>query len=158
MQEIDELKRENALLKEKIKDYEKLIDELSAPIIPSIIPNTILVPLMGKLTTQRFNSIQNIILFNIQDQNAETVLIDFTGISVDEVDTIGISELSNGLFQIKTSLELMGVETIFVGFSPQFSQGLVQAGVDAKKLNTHATFRTGLRYLMNKKGLEFKSK
>ncbi|WP_108669973.1 STAS domain-containing protein [Peribacillus acanthi] len=155
MSDLRSLEQENAQLKEKIRQYETLINELSAPIIPSIIPNTILIPLMGAMTDSRFSSIQTNILLNIQPQDADTVLVDFTGISLSGLDEHGIRVLSHKIYQLKDSLELMGVEVIFTGFSPEFAQGIIQADIDTSKLTIHSTFRTGLQYLMKKKGLKF---
>lgn len=58
--------------------------------------------------------------------------------------------------ELQSGLKLMGVETIFVGFSPNFAHEIVISGVDTTKFITYATFRDGLHYLMGKKGLEFK--
>jgi rsbT co-antagonist protein RsbR len=145
------LEKEMIQLKNKLKEYETLIDELSTPIIPSIIPNTILVPLIGALSVRRFRNIQTKILSSIQPLEADAVLIDFTGITLKEIGELGSQEVVFQITQLRDSLDLMGVETIFIGFSPQFAQAIIQANVDTKNLNVHATFRTGLQYIMSKK-------
>jgi rsbT co-antagonist protein RsbR len=155
-EEIEHLVAENKRLTAKLHEYELLIEELSVPIIPSIIPNTILVPLNGLLTPQRFKMIHEKILQHVHQLHADAVLIDFTGISLEEAGKIGLKEVSAQTNVLKNSLELMGVECLFVGFSPQFAQGLVQEGVDLKGFITHSTFRKGLQYLMAKKGIELK--
>lgn len=147
---------EIARLKEKVKEYERLIDELSTPIIPSVIPGTILMPLTGALNETRLDDIKTRVLFSIQKQKADTVLIDFTGISHLEVETVGLPYLIHQIGEIQAGLKLMGVETIFVGFSPKFAHDIITSGVDTSRFITHATFRDGLRFLMKKKGLEFK--
>jgi len=141
-------------LKAKIKEYELLIEELSAPIIPSIVSDTMLVPLMGTLTEQRFQLIQSKILETVAADNADTVLIDFTGIHLKDIDRIGLSGVSQQISQLKKALDIMGVETIFVGFSPEFVRVIVTAGVDVRNFSMQATFRTALQYIMNKKGLD----
>ncbi|WP_421383432.1 STAS domain-containing protein [Bacillus salacetis] len=156
MSEFQTPEEEIAQLKERVQECEKLIDELSTPIIPSIIPNTILVPLMGTLNEKRLDNIKTRVLFSIQKQKADTVLIDFTGISHLEVEDLGLQNLIYQITEIQSGLKLMGVETIFVGFSPNFAHEIVVSGVDTNKFITYATFRDGLKYLMGKKGLEFK--
>ncbi|MGD6805130.1 STAS domain-containing protein [Rossellomorea vietnamensis] len=142
-------------LRERVEECEKLIDELSTPIIPSIIPETMLVPLTGSLNEKRLDNIQKKVLFSIQKQKADTVLIDFTGISHLEVEELGLQNLIYRISELQAGLNLMGVETIFVGFKPNFAHEMVISGVDTSKFITHATFRDGLKYLMSKKGLEF---
>ncbi|MGM0844946.1 MAG: STAS domain-containing protein [Bacillota bacterium] len=143
-------------LKEKIQEYETLVEELSAPVLPSIIPDTMLVPLTGTLNEKRLDNIQKRVLFSIQKQKPDTVLIDFTGISKLEVEDLGLPNLIYRINELQAGLNLMGVETIFVGFSPNFAHEIVISGVDTSRFITHATFRDGLKYLMDKKGLEFK--
>lgn len=142
-------------LKAKIKEYELLIEDLSAPIIPSIIPETILVPLMGALTEQRFQLIQTKILDAVASDGSDSVLIDFTGIHLKDVDRMGLDGLSNQVTQLQSALDIMGVKTIFVGFSPTFVQAIVGAGVDVSRYHVHANFRTALQQVMRDKGLEF---
>jgi rsbT co-antagonist protein RsbR len=155
MSELKNPEEEILQLKDRIKECERLIDELSTPIIPSIIPDTMLVPLTGTLNEKRIDNIKNKVLFSIQKQKADTVVIDFTGISHLEVEDLGMQNLIYQITEIQIGLKLMGVETIFVGFSPNFAQEIVLSGVDTSQFITHATFRDGLKYLMGKKGLEF---
>lgn len=143
------------MLRVKLKEYELLIEELSAPIIPSIIPDTILVPLMGTLTEQRFQLIQTKILESVTADYSDTILIDFTGISLKDVNQMGLAGLSHQVTQLKKSLDIMGVDTIFSGFSPEFVRAIVGAGVDVNRLNAHANFRMALRNVMKEKRLDF---
>ncbi|WLV24952.1 STAS domain-containing protein [Aciduricibacillus chroicocephali] len=146
--EIDELKA-------RLREYEQLVEELSAPIIPSIIPETILVPLMGTLTEQRFQLIQEKVLNTIANDGSDTVLIDFTGINLNDVDRMGLDGLSCQVSQLNSALDVMGVKTVFVGFSPEFVRAIVTAGVDVSRYHVHASFRTALQHVMRDKGLEF---
>ncbi|WP_409252852.1 STAS domain-containing protein [Bacillus sp. SCS-153A] len=156
MSDLQNLKEENARLKEKVREYERQIEELSTPIIPSVIPNTILVPLTGVLNEKRLDDIKTRILFSIQKQKADTVLIDFTGISQLDVETLGLPYLIQQIGEVQAGLKLMGVDTIFVGFSPKFAHKIITSGVDTSRFITHSTFREGLKFLMRKKGLEFR--
>lgn len=153
---LEEVVKENEQLKEKIASYEKLIDELSAPIIPSILPETILVPLTGTLTEKRIYHIQDKITKRVEDEKATTVLIDFTGINSFEVeDQLGYQYLGERLSSLVKMLHLMGVATIFVGFTPEFAQKLILSNAPAfKETKSFATFRQGLQYLLAQKNLK----
>ncbi|MDV2684457.1 STAS domain-containing protein [Alkalihalophilus lindianensis] len=150
-----QLREEIEQLRETIRKNEIVIADLSAPIIPSIIPSTILVPLTGALTNERFSSIQTKILTRIQTEKADTVIIDFTAITYREIDQLGMEHLGDWITQLRDSLRLMGVETIFTGFSSGLVQEMVKSNIDTSQFVVHSTFRTGLQYLMKKKGLEF---
>ncbi|GAA0309308.1 rsbT co-antagonist protein RsbR [Gracilibacillus halotolerans] len=153
---LEEVVKENEALKNQINAYEKMIDELSAPIIPSILPETILVPLTGTITERRIFHIQDEITKRVAVDRANTVLIDFTGISKFEVeDGLGYQYLGERLNALVSTLSLMGVNTIFVGFTPQFAQKLILTNAPAfRETKSFATFRRGLQYLLTKKNLK----
>lgn len=140
-------------LSSTLQDTEKLVKELQAPIIPSIVPDTILVPITGRLTEERLETIRTKILNNLD--KVDTVIIDFTGIYKDDLTDIGIHTLPSHISQLNSSLHLMGVETLYVGFSPDVIKGIVNSGVEVNHLNCHLSFRTALQYLMDKKSIMF---
>ncbi|WP_153731520.1 STAS domain-containing protein [Sporosarcina obsidiansis] len=147
-------------LREKIKVYEKLIEDLSAPIIPSILPETILVPLTGALSVERFMHIQDKIVQRIASNAVHTVIIDFTEIGTLEVEEkMGYEPLSEKIHELVSVLKLMGTETLFVGFSPVFAQHLILSNVsDFNKIQAFTTFRMGLQYIMKQTGMEIVEK
>ncbi|WP_153722835.1 STAS domain-containing protein [Sporosarcina cascadiensis] len=146
-------------LKDKIKLYEKLIEDLSAPIIPSIVPETILVPLTGALSVERFMHVQDKIVKTIGDNIVNTVVIDFTDISTLAIEeNMGYELLSEKIDELINVLRLMGTETIFVGFSPAFAQNLILSNVSGfGKIQAFTTFRMSLQYLLAQKGMEIVS-
>lgn len=147
-------------LQRKIEMYEKMIEDLSAPIIPSIVPDTILVPLTGTLTVERFILIQDRIVQGIAEQGIEAVVIDFTAISTLAVEeNMGYGPLSDKIHELVNVLKLMGTEALFVGFSPAFAQHLILSKTNGfGDIHTFATFRAGLEYLLDQKGMEIVSK
>ncbi|PIC72590.1 STAS domain-containing protein [Sporosarcina sp. P17b] len=109
-------------LKEQIIAYERVIEDLSAPIIPSIVPETILVPLTGALSVGRFIHIQDKVVQRISSNNIHTVVFDFTDIGSFSVEeNMGYELLSEKINELVSALQLMGTETVFVGFSPEFA-------------------------------------
>ena len=143
-------------IKAQIIAYEKIIEDLSAPIIPSIVPETILVPLTGALSVGRFMHIQNKIVQRISANIVHTAVIDFTDISTLAIEeNMGYELLSEKINELVSVLQLMGTETVFVGFSPVFAQNLILSNVsDFNRIRAFTNFREGLRYLLDKKGME----
>ncbi|ARK21310.1 STAS domain-containing protein [Sporosarcina ureae] len=147
-------------LKEKIVAYEKIIEDLSAPIIPSIVPETILVPLTGALSVGRFIHIQDKVVQRISSNNIHTVVFDFTDIGSFSVEeNMGYELLSEKINELVSVLQLMGTETVFVGFSPEFAQNLILSNVsNFNQIRAFTNFRESLQYLLEIKGLEIVSK
>ncbi|MFP7253805.1 hypothetical protein CHH91_02715 [Virgibacillus sp. 7505] len=152
----EELQQENEQLKKKLAEYEAMIKELSAPMIPSIVPNTMLVPLTGTFSVERFTHIQDKIVSSVVDGDADTVIIDLTGINYLDIDTIGYRELSANIKNLTEALKLMGVETIFVGFSAKLVQKLVLSNSGFQGFESYSTFRAGLKSLLKRKGMEIR--
>lgn len=147
-------------LKEKIVAYEKIIEDLSAPIIPSIVPETILVPLTGALSVGRFIHIQDKVVQRISSNSIHTVVFDFTDIGSFSVEeNMGYELLSEKINELVSVLQLMGTETVFVGFSPEFAQNLILSNVsNFNQIRAFTNFRESLQYLLEIKGLEIVSK
>lgn len=73
-------------LKELVAHYEKVIHNMSAPIIPSIVPNTILVPIAGFIFRDRFETIRSKVLeYAEKHRETERVIFDFTGVRMEDV-------------------------------------------------------------------------
>jgi rsbT co-antagonist protein RsbR len=142
------------MLEEKIKEYEEVISLMSAPVIPSIIPSTILVPITGLLVAERFEKIREKIMQYIQKNEVETAIIDFTDITIDRIEQMGLSELGIEIDQLTKSVRLMGVEPYFVGLSPVLIREIVLTGINLRA-ETFSDFQAALKYLMKKKGLSF---
>lgn len=149
----EELYREEFARKERLlKKQESVISELSVPMIASIIPDTVLVPLTGYLAVDRLDHIRSKLLHSVAQERMTTVVIDLTGITSLEVSSLGLQELAFQIEHLTASLRLMGVEAIFVGFSPELSQGIVQAGIQLD-VPVFSNFRSSLAYLMDQKKL-----
>ncbi|MBT2759041.1 STAS domain-containing protein [Mesobacillus foraminis] len=143
-------------LTKRVTELEQLVELAAVPIIPSIIPNTILIPVYGELSPERFQIIMPKILNQANSINTDTAIIDFTAISHQGIDDLAV--LGKQLENLTEALNLMGVQVLFVGFSPQFAQELVKSGLDfIKELKAFSTFRTALQFLMKKKGLALMS-
>ncbi|WP_406687517.1 STAS domain-containing protein [Rossellomorea vietnamensis] len=153
-QEIKQLKQEMKELKEQLVQSEQLIMEISAPIIPSIIPETILIPITGRLSPERFERIITKILDVSYGEDINTIIVDFSAISEKEIGEIDI--FGTYIENMAKAIGLMGIETLFVGFTPSLTQIMINSGVrELQGIKTFLTFRTALQYLMREKDMEF---
>ena len=135
-------------LKEKIAFYEQFFHELSAPIIPSIVENTILVPVAGYLTQDRLESIRTRVLDYMGDhREINCAVIDFTGVEIKDIEQLDYTIFAHEIRQVDASLKLMGIRPIFVGFNPRLVREIVQERVHVT-IETYVNFKTALATLL----------
>jgi len=141
-------------LTQKVEELEALVRDLSVPIIPSVIPETILIPLVGELSPERFQTINQRLLEYVYNRRIQTAIVDFSAITVMEISDFQV--LADYVGNMNASMELMGVKLILVGFTPQFAQALVHSGLPlTDQLNTFSTFKSALEFLMKQNGMVF---
>lgn len=131
------------------KYYETVIKNMSAPIIPSIVPKTILVPIAGLIFRDRFEAIRTkVMAYADKHKKTETVIFDFTGVGVEDVAAFDYNELATEVYQLNAALKLMGLRPIYVGFNPRFVQEIVNAGIQID-IEAHINFRFALKQMLN---------
>ena len=136
-------------LKEQLEYYKSIVYNMSSPIIPSIVPKTILVPVAGYIYRERFNNIETEVLAYIAEhREVENVVFDYTGVSTDDVSNFDFNELALAISNLNSSLKLMGIRPIYVGFNPKLIQEIVRAGVHVE-IETYQSFRNALQGLLN---------
>jgi len=136
-------------LKEQLEYYKSIVYNMSSPIIPSIVPKTILVPVAGYIYRERFNNIETEVLAYIAEhREVENVVFDYTGVSTDDVSSFDFNELALAISNLNSSLKLMGMRPIYVGFNPKLIQEIVRAGVHVE-IETYQSFRNALQGLLN---------
>lgn len=135
-------------LKEKVAYYERIINTISTPIIPSIVPNTILVPIAGYMFRERFENIQTKTLEYIGNhKEIEQAVFDFTGVTVEDVEAFDYNELAISISNLNSSLRLMGIRPIYVGFNPRFIREIIHASIKVD-IETYKSFREALKKLL----------
>ncbi|MDN7228697.1 STAS domain-containing protein [Planococcus sp. N064] len=135
-------------LKELVLHYENVIHNMSAPIIPSIVPETILVPIAGFIFRDRFETIRTKVLqYAAEHRDTQCVVFDFTGVRVEDVEKFDYNELASELAQLNSAIKLMGIRPIYVGFNPRFVREIVHAGIQVE-LEVFNTFRAALKKLL----------
>lgn len=146
-----DLQQENKELKDLIVYYEKVIKNMSAPIIPSIVPRTILMPIAGFIFPDRFETIRAKALEHAEkNRETECVIFDFTGVHAEDVEAFDYNELANELTQLNSALKLMGLRVIYVGFNPRFVREIVHAGIQVD-LEVYNTFKAALEELLDER-------
>ncbi|MFC0189534.1 STAS domain-containing protein [Fictibacillus aquaticus] len=154
--EVEQLKSEIEELKKKLKESERLISDISVPMIHSILPETALVPITGHLYPERYEMITSKIVKLSAADNITNIVIDFSGIGADEIGDI--DNFGQGIKTLTSSLSLMGVQAIFTGFSPFVSMQLVTSGLtEMKDIRAFTSFRAALAELMKEKKLKFQT-
>ncbi|GKV69952.1 hypothetical protein NCCP2716_24500 [Sporosarcina sp. NCCP-2716] len=140
-------------LKETIAKYEQIINETSVPIIPSIIDNTILLPIVGYTDQDRLERIRTKVLsYSGKHREIEYAIFDFSGIRLEDED--GSVVLTSELRLMQAELQLMGIRPMMVGFTPPFVRELTNAGI-ASEIESYANFKAALQVLMFEQGLTF---
>ena len=144
--------REFHRLQKKITYYELVIHELSAPIIPSLIDDTVLVPISGPVSLGRLASIRTRVLDYFADhRDMNCAAFDFTGVASKDLTQLDFNDFTTEINQLNTALKLMGIRPIFVGFNPQLVREIVQANIHVE-IETYVNFKTALTALFNANG------
>ncbi len=135
-------------LKDKVKYYENIINQMSAPIIASIVPQTIMIPIAGYMFKERLKMIQEKTLkYAESHRDIEHAVFDFTGVTVEDVVSFDYDDLACELSHLNNSLKLMGIRSIYVGFNPRIVREIVHAGIHVE-LETYVNFRMALQRLL----------
>ncbi|HZG74100.1 MAG TPA: STAS domain-containing protein [Chondromyces sp.] len=145
-----------AELTERVHELEEELRTMAVPIIPSVVPDTILVPFVGTLYSERFDRSVSNILSHVHDHNVLYVILDFTALSINDSDDM--ANLNAAFEKLTSSIKLMGAHVLIVGLSPQLAMKIVQIGLASiEELNCFSDFKSALTYLMKKRRLKFTS-
>ncbi len=132
---------------ELIAAQEEVILSLAIPIVP-VLEDIIVMPLVGRIDSQRARQIVDSLLKAIESQEPRVVIIDITG--VPEVNT----EVANHLLQAVQAVRLLGAQCILVGIGPEVAQTIVELGVDLSGVITHSDLQGGIEYALRAMGRE----
>ncbi|RDU36011.1 hypothetical protein DRW41_15595 [Neobacillus piezotolerans] len=150
--EMELLREENKRLTDRISELENLVRKVSIPIIPSVIPGVVLIPIAGEVSVSRFDLIIPQLLEHAGADEIDTAIIDFTAISVEGL--VDLTILGHYLINLTSSLRLVGCKVLVVGISPGFALELTKSQLQfIKELRTFSTFKSALQYLMKEKRL-----
>ncbi|WP_391202978.1 STAS domain-containing protein [Psychrobacillus sp. L4] len=154
------MSQENEILelKEKIAYYERIIKTMSTPIIPSIVSKTIMIPIVGYMFKERFENIETQTLEYVgEHREVETAVFDFSAVSLEDIETFDFNDLAISISRLNSSLRLMGIRSIYVGFNPRFIREIVHANIHVE-LETYNSFKVALNRLLSEMNQTISSK
>lgn len=117
---------------QKLKDRQKLINELSAPIVP-VQEGVAILPLIGIVDYERMEYILNYVIPRIPKMEIDHLIIDFSGILT--ID----SEIAQHIFTLHNVLQLLGIHLYFTGMRPNITMAIVQGNIDFSDFHTYGS-------------------
>jgi rsbT co-antagonist protein RsbR len=125
------------LANEQNKRNQKIITELSSPIVP-LEEDMAILPLIGEFDFERSDHIMTHVIPKISELRIKKLIIDFSGIAM--ID----AEIAARIFNINKVLRLIGIETMLTGIRPELAVDVINTGVDFSKLNTYGTVQQAI--------------
>jgi rsbT co-antagonist protein RsbR len=125
------------LANEKNKINQKIITELSSPVVP-LQNGMAILPLIGEFDFDRSDHIMNHVIPKISELKIKHLIIDFSGIAT--ID----AEVASRIFNVNKVLRLIGIKTMLTGIRPDLAINVINAGIDFSKLNTYGTVQQAI--------------
>jgi anti-anti-sigma regulatory factor len=129
---------ENARLFRRLK---RTIAELSTPIIP-VAEGVLVLPLIGTIDAERANRTTEQVLDAVVAHQAETLLIDVTGVAA--VDGFVVDQL----LKIVRAADLLGARSSIVGISAAMARSFTALGLDLRGLQTFSDLQSALAAIL----------
>ncbi|GIO26188.1 STAS domain-containing protein [Ornithinibacillus bavariensis] len=124
---------------ELIDRQQKLVNNLSAPIIP-ITPDVSILPLIGTIDTNRANVIEEKVLFEVGRLRIQTLIMDLSGIA--EMD----NEAIKLFLKLLDGVSMMGSKLVITGLRPEIVRNMIKLDVEfGTKATTKATLQKALQ-------------
>ncbi|WP_368502976.1 hypothetical protein AB3N04_11785 [Alkalihalophilus sp. As8PL] len=131
---------------EENQKKQKLIEEISTPILPMAVEHSLLVPLIGTYDSERFEKLQQKLLLECSTSGTEYVVFDFSSMLFEDNERI-----INQIATISETIVLVGAEPIYVGFQIPLIRELVNRKIKTGA-KTFGTFKQASTYLLKKNG------
>ncbi|WP_425335372.1 STAS domain-containing protein [Salipaludibacillus daqingensis] len=138
---------------EELRNFDqKLINELSTPVLPSMLSNTLFVPLIGSFNEKRIDHLTSKLLQEVLRSDADYIVFDMSGVTIMENETV-----AQQLDKVVESVYLMGPDVFFAGFTKELVKEFVK--LDNKyKQNTFPHYRQAMNHIMKMEGYEIVKK
>lgn len=130
-----------------IADQQRAIMELSTPIVP-VFKNILVLPLVGALDEQRAEMVTEALLLAIVQHQAETIIVDITGLS--EVT----AQTASYLVGAARAARLLGARILLVGISGRVAMTFIELNVDLGDIITYSDLQAGFQAALADLGLE----
>lgn len=113
------------------------IRTLSSPVLP-VKRGVLVMPIVGMVDTDRAHLLVQTLLREVEQQRANHVILDVTGIPV--IDTA----VARTLLSAARCVQLLGAQPMLVGIRPELAQTIVGLGIQLDSLTTRATLQEGI--------------
>lgn len=124
---------------ELIEKQQKLVNNLSVPIIP-ITPDVSILPLIGTIDTNRANVIEEKVLFEVGRMRIQTLIMDLSGIA--EMD----NEAIRLFLKLLDGVGMMGSKLVITGLRPEIVRNMIKLDVEfGGKATTKASLQKALQ-------------
>ncbi|MGQ9548255.1 MAG: STAS domain-containing protein [Roseiflexus sp.] len=124
-------------LLEENRQQRAIIQGLSVPVLP-VSADTLVVPLVGALDTERLQTLQSRALHALERSTAQRLILDISGVPL--VD----SQVAQGLIAVVQQARLLGAEAVLVGIRSEVAQALVGIGIDFRQVRTYRDLEAAL--------------
>ncbi len=125
----------------ELQQRDELLRRLTLPIIP-LSETVLLVPLIGAFDAARCQTLVTLILPEIAERNARTVLVDLTGLTVFDQD------LARALRHLSDGARLMGAQVALCGIRPDMAEVMIHTGSTWNGMRSFATLQAGVKALL----------
>lgn len=122
---------------------QKAVFEYSVPVV-GLSDSVAILPLIGELDTNRARLLKENSLYNCVELGNSILIIDLSGVPI--VDTM----VANEIFQVISSLKLIGVQTILTGVRPEIAQSIVKLGLNFKGVTIKSSLKHAIVELQSK--------
>ncbi len=130
-----------------IAQQQRAIMELSTPIVP-VFKSILVLPLVGTLDDQRTEMVTEAMLLAIVQHQAETIIVDITGLSEVTAQTAAY------LVRAARAARLLGARILLVGISGRVAMTLIELNVDLGDIITYSDLQAGFQAALADLGLE----
>lgn len=130
----DELRGQLETIERQARD----IRAMSAPIL-QIWTGVLAVPVVGRLDSQRAETLMEALLTAVVERRARVTILDLTGAESLDAPALDL------LLQLARAVALLGARCLVSGLSPFAAQTAVELGVDLGALSAHATLEGALQ-------------
>ncbi|MCP9493988.1 MAG: PAS domain S-box protein [Pyrinomonadaceae bacterium MAG19_C2-C3] len=139
--DISDRKRAESELRYVAEERERLLNEVSTPVVP-VWDSVVVLPLTGSLDTKRMQRATSAALDYAMRHGAHRFIIDITAARI--ADTEAVINLTN----LATTLKLVGSEACITGVSAQAARSLVHLGLDLTQIHTQRTLAEALALII----------
>jgi PAS domain S-box-containing protein len=141
--DIEEQKQMEAQLARLNEERERMIEEVSTPVVP-VLEGVLVLPIIGSLDTVRMERATTAALSEVTRTGARVCIIDITGARI--IDSHAVANLSN----LVQAIRLVGAEAVVTGVGVHAAQSLVGLGLDLQGMRTHRTLAEALARLIKR--------